>query len=118
MVYDQYGSDMVFNIDQSGSPGLASSVTQPVNTNFTTSQRYPTLPALPAAAQGGFPFTPPTITGGFDEGVGVVSNLKAPYSLVFNANYAKPLPGKMTLELGYAARLYHRGLVQQDLISL
>ena len=114
MVYDQYGSDMVFNIDQSGSPGLASSVTQPVNTNFTTSQRYPTLPALPAANQGGFPFTPPTITGGFDEGVGVVSNLKAPYSLVFNANYAKPLPGKMTLELGYAARLYHRGLVQQD----
>jgi hypothetical protein len=114
MVYDQYGSDMAFNIDQSGSPGLASSVTQPVNTNFTTSQRYPTLPALPAASQGGFPFTPPTITGGFDEGVGVVSNLKAPYSLVFNANYTKPLPGKLTLELGYAARLYHRGLVQQD----
>jgi hypothetical protein len=91
MVYDQYGSDMVYNIDQSGSPGLASSVTQPVNTNFTTSARYnglSGLPALPAAAQGGFPFTPPTITGGFDEGVGVVSNLKAPYSLVFNANYA------------------------------
>jgi len=40
--------------------------------------------------------------------------LKAPYSLVFNVNYAKPLPGKLTLELGYAARLYHRGLVQQD----
>jgi hypothetical protein len=115
LLYDQYGSDMVFNIDQSGSPGLASSVTQPINTNFTTSARYGgALPALPAAAQGGFPFTPPTITGGFDEGVGVVSNLKAPYSLVFNANYAKPLPGKMTLEIGYAGRLYRRGLVQQD----
>lgn len=115
VLYDQYGNDMVFNIDQSGSPGLASSVTQPINTNFTTSARYGgTLPALPAAAQGGFPFTPPTITGGFDEGVGVVSNLKAPYSLVFNANYAKPLPGRMTLELGYAGRLYRRGLVQQD----
>jgi hypothetical protein len=69
---------------------------------------------LPAAAQGGFPFTPPTITGGFDEGVGVVSNLKAPYSLVFNATYAKPLPGKVTIEIGYAGRLYRRGLVQQD----
>jgi hypothetical protein len=115
MLYDQYGSDMVFNIDQSGSPGLASSVTQPVNTNFTTSPRYGgALPALPAASQGGFPFTPPTITGGFDEGVGVASNLKAPYSLVFNANYARPLPGKMTLEIGYAGRLYRRGLVQQD----
>ena len=115
LLYDQYGQDMAFNIDQSGSPGLASSVTQPVNTNFTTSARYGSaLPALPAAAQGGFPFTPPTITGGFDEGVGVVSNLKAPYSLVFNVNYAKPLPGKLTLELGYAGRLYRRGLVQQD----
>jgi hypothetical protein len=108
---------MVYNVDQSGSPGLASTVTQPVNTNFTTSPRYngPTgLPTLPAAAQGGFPFTPPTITGGFDEGVGVVSNLKAPYSLVFNANYAKQLPGKVTIEIGYAGRLYRRGLVQQD----
>ncbi len=118
MVYDQYGQDMVFNIDQSGSPGLASSVSQPINTTFTTSSRYgggtTGFPALPAAATGGFPFTPPTITGGFDEGVGVVSNLKAPYSLVFNANYAKPLPGKMTLELGYAGRLYRRGLVEQD----
>ncbi len=117
MLYDQYGNDMVYNIDQSGSPGLASTVTQPVNTNFTTSARFNgfgSLPTLPAAAQGGFPFTPPTITGGFDEGVGVVSNLKAPYSLVFNANYAKALPGKLTLELGYAGRLYRRGLVQQD----
>src|SRR5262249_531116 len=59
MLYDQYGSDMVFNVDQSGSPGLASSVTQPINTNFTTSARYGgAFPALPAASQGGFPFTP------------------------------------------------------------
>ena len=40
MVYDQYGNDMVYNIDQSGSPGLASTVTQPINTNFTNSARY------------------------------------------------------------------------------
>ncbi len=115
MLYDQYGQDMVFNVDQSGSPGLASSVTQPINTNYTTSPRYGgVLPGLPAAPQGGFPFTPPTITGGFDEGVGIVSNLKAPHSLVFNANYARPLPGGMVLELGYSGRLYRNGLVQQD----
>ena len=117
MVYDQYGNDMVYNIDQSGSPGLASSVTQPINTDFTTSARYSglnNLPTLPAAPHGGFPFTPPTITGGFDEGVGVANNLKAPYSLVFNANYARPLPGKLTIEIGYAGRLYRRGLLQQD----
>ncbi|MFL6463740.1 MAG: hypothetical protein ACJ73N_04950, partial [Bryobacteraceae bacterium] len=55
-----------------------------------------------------------TITGGFNEGVGVVSNLKAPYSMVLNANYAKQLPGKLTIEIGYAGRLYRRGLLQQD----
>ncbi len=117
LVYDQYGNDMVYNIDQSGSPGLASTVTQPINTNFTTSARYNgmnNLPALPAAPSGGFPFTPATITGGFNEGVGVVSNLKAPYSMVLNANYAKQLPGKLTIEIGYAGRLYRRGLLQQD----
>ncbi len=117
LVYDQYGSDMVYNIDQSGSPGLASTVTQPVNTDFTSSARYNgpnSLPALPAAPAGGFPFTPATITGGFNEGVGVVSNLKAPYSMVINANYAKQLPGKLTVEVGYAGRLYRRGLLQQD----
>ncbi len=115
LLYDQYGADMVFNIDQSGSPGLASSVTQPVNTNYTTSARYGgTLPGLPVAPQGGFPFTPPTITGGFDEGVGVVSNLKAPYSSVVNLSYTRPLPSKMILEVGYAGRFYRRGLVQQD----
>ena len=115
LVYDQYGNDMVYNIDQSGSPGLASSVTQPVNTNFTTSARYGgPLPQLPASPKGGFPYTPKTITGGFDEGVGVVSNLKAPYSLVMNATWSKQLPGKLTLETGYAGRIYRRGLLQQD----
>ncbi len=117
LVYDQYGSDMVYNIDQSGSPGLASTVTQPINTTFTTSARYNglgSLPALPAAPAGGFPFTPETITGGFNEGVGVVSNLKAPYSMIINFAYDKKLPGNYTFEVGYSGRLYRRGLLQQD----
>ena len=44
----------------------------------------------------------------------MASNLKAPYSLVFNANYARELPGKLTVEVGYAGRLYRRGLLEQD----
>jgi hypothetical protein len=117
MVYDQYGNDLAYNIDLSGSPGLSNNVTQPVNTNFTTSPRYSgisALPALPAAPAGGFPYTPATITGGFNQGVGVVSNLKAPYSLVFNQTWAKQLPGNLTFEAGYAGRLSRNGLVQQD----
>ncbi len=117
MVYDRYGSDLIVAFDQTGSPGLANSVTQPSNTNFTSSARYSgvaSLPALPAAPAGGFPYTPPTITGGFDEGVGISSNLVAPYSFVLNLNYAKELPGKITMEIGYAGRLSRKNLIEAD----
>jgi hypothetical protein len=114
MVYDRYGSDLITYLDSSGSPGLATSLTQPVNTNFTSAARYPNLPALPAASGGSFPYTPATITGGFNQDVGVDPNLVAPYSFVLNLNYAKEIPGKMTLEVGYAGRLSRKNLVQQD----
>jgi len=115
MVYDRYGSDLITQFDNNGSPGLASSVTQPSNTNFTSSTRYgATLPALPVAPKGGFPYTPDTITGGFDEGVGINPGLVAPYSFVLNLNYAKELPGKITMEIGYAGRLSRKNLLQQD----
>ena len=91
-------------------------MTQPVNTNYTTSPRYggDAARVCRPLRKGDFRSLRPTITGGFDEGVGIVSNLKAPYSLVFNANYARPLPGGLVLELGYSGRLYRNGLVQQD----
>ncbi len=40
--------------------------------------------------------------------------MKAPYEYVLNANYAKPLPHHMSLEIGYAGRLSHRGILRQD----
>lgn len=116
MVYDRYGSDMVVTFDQSGSPGLASQVTQPRNTNFTDSARYTggALPALPAAPAANFPFTPPTILGGFNSNTGVASNLRAPYSFLLNMSYARQLPSKLTVEVGYVGRLSRKGLLQQD----
>lgn len=116
MLYDRYGSDMVVNFDRSGSPGLATSVTQPRNTNFSDSFRYTgsSLPSLPPAPAGGFPFTPPTIVGGFNSNLGVSPDLVAPYSYLLNASYARPLPQKLTIEVGYIGRLTRKGLVQQD----
>jgi len=116
MVYDHYGTQMAQSLAGSGSPGLATSVTQPVNGNYTTSFRYtgngyPTLPSAPA---GGFPLTPPTITGGFNTFSGVSSTLKAPYSYLTNINYARPLPHKLSLELGYIGRIGKRQIVNQD----
>jgi hypothetical protein len=116
IVYDHYGSAMVAKFASSGSPGLATTVAQPVNTNFTTAFRYTgsALPTLPASGGGAFPYTPPVIQGGFTTFSGVASDLKAPYSYVINANYARPLPHGMSLELGYAGRLSHRGILNQD----
>ena len=53
IVYDHYGSAMVASFASSGSPGLATTVAQPVNTNFTTAFRYTgsALPTLPASGR-------------------------------------------------------------------
>ena len=116
VVYDHYGSSMANNFATSGSPGLASQVSQLLNTDFTSGFRYTggALPALPAAPTGGFPFTPPTVVGGFTSFSGVSDNLKAPYEYLLNVSYARQLPKKMTLEVGYIGRLSHKGVMQQD----
>jgi hypothetical protein len=116
VIYDHYGSAMAASFASSGSPGLATTVAQPVNTNFTTGYRYTGsgLPVLPTVAAGSFPFTPPVITGGFTTFSGVSSDLKAPYEYVLNAAYARPLTHQMTFEIGYVGRLGHRGILLQD----
>lgn len=117
MLYDRFGSDLVVEFDRTGSPGLATQVTQPRNTDFTTSSRYGSggLPALPAAPVGGkFPLTPATILGGFNSQVGISPDLVAPYSYLLNFNIQRELPGKMTVEFGYVGRLQHKSLLQSD----
>jgi hypothetical protein len=118
MVYDNYGNGLAAQFSNGGSPGLATKVQQASNTNFTTSPRYDGTPAtytnLSTASGGAFPYTPPTIVGGFTSFTAVQSDLKAPYAYLLNFNYARPLPGHMTIEVGYAGRLSHRALLTQD----
>jgi hypothetical protein len=116
MVYDHYGSEMAQLLASTGSPGLATQVSQPVNGNFTTTFRYTGngYPTLPSAPSGGFPLTPPLVTGGFNTFAGVSSTLKAPYSYLTNINYARQLPHKMSIEVGYLGRIGKRQIVNQD----
>jgi hypothetical protein len=116
LVYDHYGTAMAQSFASTGSPGLATSVSQPVNGDFTSSFRYngASYPALPTVAAGGFPLTPAVIGSGFNTFTGVSTDLKAPYQYVLNASYARSLPKHMSLEVGYVGRLGHRGIIYQD----
>ncbi len=116
MMFDRYGSNLAVQFANSGSPGLATTVSQPVNTDFTTAFRYTGsgLPAIPAATGGTFPLTPPSVVGGFNSLTGISSDLKAPYQYLMNVSYSRPLPKSLSLEVGYIGRLSHAGILQQD----
>ena len=118
LVYDQFGNDLVVQYDQFGSVGLATKTNFADSYSFTTSPRFSgTFPDLPAAAQGGFPFTPPPIAAISGDFLGISPDLHTPYSIVLNASFSRELPGKLTLEVGYMGRLSRRLLMQGDVYT-
>jgi Carboxypeptidase regulatory-like domain len=118
MVYDRFGSDLITQYDQYGSIGIASSGNFPTSYSFSTSPRYngaaPVLTPPPAET---FPVTPPNIAAIAGEFMGIAPNLKPPYSYVLNASFAREIPGKLTVEVGYAGRLSHRLLLEGDVYT-
>ena len=89
-----------------GSLGLSTTLSNSQATDFTNSPRYGSgvLPALPAAPQGGFPYTPPNISAITGTTVGIMPDLKAPYSYLLNASVSHQLKGNYSLEIGYTGR--------------
>ncbi|HEX4773223.1 MAG TPA: TonB-dependent receptor [Bryobacteraceae bacterium] len=117
-VYDRFGSSLITQFDQFGSFGLSTTLGNPTSYTFTTSPRYNgSAPAQPAAPTGGFPYTPPDITGIVGEFQGIYPSLKSPYSYVLNASFARELPGKLTFEVGYIGRLSRQLLLQGDVAT-
>jgi Carboxypeptidase regulatory-like domain len=118
IAYDQFGNDLVTQFDQFGSLGLTDPTNFPDSYSFSTSPRFTgTFPALPPAAAGGFPYTPPpiaAITGTF---LGISPDLKTPYSIILNSTFSRELPGKVTMEVGYIGRLSRRLLMQGDVYT-
>ncbi|HEY1753753.1 MAG TPA: TonB-dependent receptor [Bryobacteraceae bacterium] len=119
IVYDNYGDSLASSLASNGTPGLTNAVAQAANTNFSTSPRYigtaTSLPVLTAPPNGiTFPYTPPLAQGGYVTFDAVSGNLKAPYEHLISATYARPLPKHMSLEIGYAGRLSHRGVLTAD----
>jgi len=118
MVYDRFGSDLITQYDQYGSIGMATSGNFPTSYSFSTSPRYNgAAPVLTPPATETFPVTPPNIAAIAGEFMGIAPNLKPPYSYVFNASFARELPGKVTVEIGYAGRLSRRLLLEGDVYT-
>jgi carboxypeptidase family protein len=118
IAYDQFGSDLIVNYDQYGSLGLSNPTNFPDSYSFTTSPRFNgTYPALPPSAVGGFPYTPPAIAAITGTFLGISPDLKTPYSIILNANFARELPGKVTMEVGYIGRLSRRLLMEGDVYT-
>lgn len=114
IVYDRFGSDMIVQFDNQNSFGLTENDILG-SFNFTTAKRYTNgLPDLPAASPHTFPFTPPNVAAVCCTYLGIQSDLKTPYAYVFNASVARPLPGGMTIEVGYQGRFSHSLLMQID----
>jgi hypothetical protein len=116
LVYDQYGSDLAANVATLGSMGLTSTQAFPVSYDFTTGPRVTnaSLPGLPAAPQGGFPFTPPLNYAITSPLYGIYSDLVAPYSVLMNASVAHQFEHGFTLDVGYIGRLSRKNLLEQN----
>lgn len=112
LVYSRFGSDIAVQYDASNPFGLTEDVyIGPYN--FATAPRYAaTLPPLPQATAHSYPYTPQPSTG---EYVGINSDLRSPYTYVFNASIGRHVGKDITLELGYAGRFSHSLLLQNDI---
>src|SRR5260370_33092426 len=100
---------------QFGSPGVATTLGNQASYTFTPAPRSDGTPAAqPAAPAGGFPYTPPDIAAIGGEALGISPDLRAPYSDLLNASFARELPGKRTLEIGYVGRLSRELLLEGD----
>ena len=114
VVYDHYGNTMATTFATSGSPGLASQVSQLLNTDFTTAFRYSggALPALPAPPAASRTRLPPWSAASLRSAVSRRS--ESALRVLCERQLRAELPKKMTIEVGYIGRLSHKGLMQQD----
>jgi hypothetical protein len=113
--FDRFGSYLVTQQDTFGTFGVQSSQSDPRTYTFSSAQRYNgSFPALPAAPQGGFPFTPPINRAIDGDGYATASNLRAPYSIPLTATFSRELPGGLTMEVGYVGRFGRKLLAQHD----
>jgi hypothetical protein len=115
VVYDRFGSDLVTKFDDTASFGLSDIARLGPSPNFSSGIRYNgTLPAITAAPQHTFPFTPPEVNFIGGNYMGIATDLHTPYSFNANVSVARQLRGGTTIEAGYVGRWSRDTLMQID----
>jgi hypothetical protein len=127
IVYDRVGESLVNTFDQNGSFGLATSLNNP--SDFEYSQIAPRLTSMnviPAADTQGNLILPQAPTNGSGLGQpypvgsgaiqwGIDQGLKTPYSYTVDFAVSRELSSSFSLDVAYVGRLSHRLLAQDDL---
>ncbi len=134
VAYDHFGMNILNTFDQSGSFGLATTLSNPASVQTEDcAPRLTSLNVIPSmgcaapntgggtilipAPPGAFPQTPPNSlnNGGFAIAWGMDDTLKTPYTYMLNFSITRELSPNMSLEASYVGHLAHRLLSQEDL---
>ncbi len=118
MYYDHFGNALVDALDQRGSFGLSSTLSNGASQYVDTAPRFSAINNVPSAvlppipAPGAFPVTPPNalLTAWVLD-----DNIKTPYSHVFDLSVQQQLSKGTVFELSYVGRLGRRLMQQLDL---
>jgi hypothetical protein len=126
VVYDRIGAGLLNTFDQRGSFGLSTQLSNDIVPSVATGPRLtglntiPTTDQLgrtvfPAAAPGGFPYTPPPGGTGLAIYWGLDNSIKTPYTYTIDFSIGRELPKNMSFEISYVGHMSHRLLAQEDL---
>ena len=134
VVNDHFGLGLLNSFDQSGSFGLATTLSNPAGIQTVDcAPRLTSMNVIPATGcsapgvgggtifipgpAGGFPQTPPTTldSGGFAIAWGVDNAVKSPYSYMLDFSVTRELSRDFSVEVAYVGHLSHRLLAQEDL---
>lgn len=118
LVYDRIGSGLATQFNNSGSFGLATVVSSPVNINNETSPaiRFRGINVIPATYPGAppasFPATPATRSGTITSAID--QNLNTPYSHAYNLTFSRDLGRGYSVDVAYVGRQGRNLLVRRD----
>ena len=117
--YDHFGNAIVDALDQRGSFGLSSTLSNGASQFVDTAPRFSSLTSVPAslippiANPGSFPVTPP-IGAGLTAWV-LVDKMKTPYAHVMDFSIQQEMRKGLVFELDYVGRLGRQLMQQLDL---